>query len=96
MVSVVYEAPDTIEAAVKLLARASIPAMVLAGGTDLIIQTSASKDRERLFVDIKKIDGMCEAISTDSGLVLGPSMNLAEFTSRKDIKALYPGLIESA
>ena len=96
MVSVVYEAPDTIEAAVNLLARASIPAMVLAGGTDLIIQTHASKDRERLFVDIKKIDGMCEAILTDSGLVLGPSMNCAEFTARKDIKALYPGLIESA
>ena len=31
MVSVVYEAPDTIEAAVSLLANASTPAMVLAG-----------------------------------------------------------------
>ena len=31
MVSVVYEAPDTIEDAVGLLADAAIPAMVLAG-----------------------------------------------------------------
>ena len=96
MVSVVYEAPDTIEAAVSLLAGATIPAMVLAGGTDLIIQTNASKDRERLFVDIKKIDGMCEAILTDSGLELGPSMNCAEFSAREDLKAVFPGLVEAA
>ena len=96
MVSVVYEAPDTIEAAVSLLANASTPAMVLAGGTDLIIQTNASKDQERLFVDVKKISGMCEAVLTDSGLELGPSMNCAEFTARQDIKDVYPGLVEAA
>jgi len=96
MVSVVYEAPDTIEDAVGLLADAAMPAMVLAGGTDLIIQTNASKDRERLFVDVKKIAGMCDAVLTDAGLDLGPSMNCAELTAREDIKALYPGLVEAA
>ena len=54
MVSVVYEAPDTVEGAVSILADSSIPAFVLAGGTDLVIQTRASKDAERLVVDIKK------------------------------------------
>ena len=96
MVSVVYEAPDTIEAAVGLLAGSPIPAMVLAGGTDLIIQTNASKDQERLIVDIKNINGMCEAALTDSALELGPSMNCAEFTSRGDIKSVFPGLVEAA
>ncbi|MCS5571427.1 MAG: xanthine dehydrogenase family protein subunit M [Pseudomonadales bacterium] len=96
MVSVVYEAPDTIEAAVSLLADATTPAMVLAGGTDLIIQTNASKDRELLFVDIKKITGMSAASLTESGLELGPSMSCAEFTARDDIKAVFPGLVEAA
>ena len=96
MVSVVYEAPDTIEGAVNLLANADIPAKVLAGGTDLIIQTNNSRDAARLFVDVKKIGGMTDASLTDAGLELGPSMCCAEFASRADIKAVYPGLVEAA
>ena len=96
MVAVVYEAPGSIESAVNLLSNADIPARVLAGGTDLIIQTSGSNDASLLVVDIKKIAGMCDATLTDDGLELGPSMNCAEFTARDDIKSVYPGLVESA
>ncbi len=96
MVSVVYEAPDSIEGAVNLLANADVPAHILAGGTDLIIQTNGSSDAERLFVDVKKIAGMTDANLTDSGLELGPSMSCAAFTERDDIKAVYPGLVEAA
>lgn len=96
MVSVVYEAPDSIEGAVSLLAKSDIPAHVLAGGTDLIIQTNSSSDAERLIVDVKKIAGMTDANLTDSGLELGPSMSCASFTERDDIKAVYPGFVEAA
>ncbi|MBT4161590.1 MAG: xanthine dehydrogenase family protein subunit M [Gammaproteobacteria bacterium] len=96
MVSVVYEAPDTIEGAVTLLAGSDIPANVLAGGTDLIIQTRASRDAERLLVDVKKIPGMSDANLVDGALELGPSMSCAEFTARENIRAVYPGLVEAA
>jgi carbon-monoxide dehydrogenase medium subunit len=96
MVSVVYEAPNSIEDAVSLLAASEVPVSVLAGGTDLIIQTNASKDPARLFVDVKKIDGMTDASLTSDGLALGPSMCCAAFTARDDIRAVYPGLVESA
>lgn len=96
MVSVVYEAPDSVDEAVSLLAGADMPAMVLAGGTDLIIQTNASKDASRLFVDVKKIPGMCDASINDGNLELGPSMSCAEFTAREDIRAVFPGLVEAA
>ena len=96
MVSVVYEAPDSIEGAVNLLANADVTANVLAGGTDLIIQANLSNDDSRLFIDIKKIAGMTDATITDSSLELGPSMSCAEFTAREDIRALFPGLVESA
>ena len=96
MVSVVYEAPDTVESAVSILADAAIPAYVLAGGTDLIIQTRASKDAERLVVDVKKIPGMCDATINAGALELGPSMPCAAFTARDDIKAVFPGLVEAA
>lgn len=96
MVSVVYEAPDSIEGAVNLLANADVPAHILAGGTDLIIQTNGSSDAERLIVDVKKIAGMTDANLTDAGLELGPSMSCAAFTERDDIKAVFPGLVEAA
>ena len=96
MVSVVYEAPDSIDSAISLLASADIPAKILAGGTDLIIQTNGSTDQSRLIVDIKRIDGMLDAHLSADGLNLGPSMSCAEFTARDDIKELFPGLVESA
>ena len=95
MVSVVYEAPESIQDAVKLLADSRIKANVLAGGTDLIIQMQGQNE-ERLVVDVKKIPSMMNAIMTDEGLILGPSISCAEFTAREDIKAVYPGLVESA
>lgn len=96
MVSVVYEAPDSIDGAVSLLANADVPAKVLAGGTDLIIQTNGSADVSRLFVDVKKIAGMLDANLSAEGLDLGPSMSCAEFTAREDIKKVFPGLVEAA
>jgi carbon-monoxide dehydrogenase medium subunit len=96
MVSVVYEAPDSIDGAIRLLANAEISAKVLAGGTDLIIQTNGSADESCLFVDIKKIAGMLDANLSADGLDLGPSMSCAEFTARGDIQKVFPGLVEAA
>ena len=96
MVSVVYEAPDSIDGAISLLANADIPAKILAGGTDLIIQTNRSTEESRLLVDVKKIAGMLDANLSADGLDLGPSMSCAEFTSRKDIQTVFPGLVEAA
>ena len=96
MVSVVYEAPDSIDGAISLLANADIPAKILAGGTDLIIQTNRSTEESRLLVDVKKIAGMLDAILSADGLDLGPSMSCAEFTSRHDIQKVFPGLVEAA
>ena len=73
MVSVVYEAPDTLEGAVELLANSEITAKVLAGGTDLLIQMQGLHE-ERLVVDVKKIPSMIEATLNEEGLSLGPAM----------------------
>ncbi|MGV0036355.1 MAG: FAD binding domain-containing protein [Candidatus Azotimanducaceae bacterium WSBS_2022_MAG_OTU7] len=96
MVSVLYEAPDSIDGAINLLANADMPAKVLAGGTDLIIQTNGSTDESRLFIDVKKIAGMLDANLSAAGLELGPAMSCAEFTARDDIKKVFPGLVEAA
>ena len=51
-----YEAPDTIEGAIALLAGAPPgTAKILAGGTDLLVQLRADMVEPDLIVDIKKI-----------------------------------------
>jgi carbon-monoxide dehydrogenase medium subunit len=96
MVSVVYEAPETIQDAVALLAGAEMKANAMAGGTDLIIQMSGLTNESRLVVNLKKIPELMSAVIDEEGLKLGPSMSCAKLTARDDIKAVYPGLVEAA
>ncbi|MEX2489813.1 MAG: xanthine dehydrogenase family protein subunit M [Pseudomonadales bacterium] len=96
MVSIDYQAPHTIQEAVSLLANADMPARILAGGTDLIIQLRGQFKVPHLIVDIKRIDEMMQASLDDEGLKLGPSMSCAALSEREDIKAVYPGLVEAA
>ena len=55
MVDLRYEAPETLQAAVALLAGATGPARVMAGGTDVIVQMETDLIEPQLLVDIKKI-----------------------------------------
>ena len=50
-----YEAPESLEGAVALLAGAKGETRVLAGGTDLLVQMRADVVDPELIVDIKKI-----------------------------------------
>ena len=50
-----FEAPDSVDAAVALLAAATGEARVLAGGTDLLVQLRANMIEPELIVDIKRI-----------------------------------------
>lgn len=97
MVVIDYEAPQSLGEAVKLLSECTDrPARVMAGGTDLIVQLRSQVGDPQLIVDLKKIPEMMDAVLDENGLSLGPAMCCAEFTARDDIKALYPGLVESA
>lgn len=96
MVSIDYQAPGTVQEAVSLLANAEMPAKILAGGTDLIIQLRTQLKVPHLIVDIKRIQEMIQASLDDDGLKLGPSMSCAALSEREDIKSVYPGLVEAA
>ncbi len=96
MVAVNYQAPTTVDEAVRILSGAEGPVSVLSGGTDLIIQMQNMVGESRLLIDAKNIPGMTDAELSDEGLSLGPSMSCAQLTEREDIKAVYPGLVEAA
>ena len=95
MAVVDYKVAGSIEEAVGFLSSAKIPTRILAGGTDLIIQ-SKSQANPIAVIDIKKIDSMMGAVIDANGLTLGPSMSCADFTHREDIKDMFPGLVEAA
>ncbi len=94
MAVVEYKVPQSIEEAIEMLGDDA--AKVLAGGTDLIIQSKAQSSNPLIVVDVKKINSMMTATIDGDGLSLGPSMSCAEFTAREDIKSDYPGLVEAA
>ena len=74
MVGMRFEAPETIDAAISLLANASGEARVLAGGTDLLVQLRADMIEPELVVDIKRIAETRTVIEEDGGYRVGASV----------------------
>jgi|TARA_B110000503_G_scaffold83210_2_gene126984 CO/xanthine dehydrogenase FAD-binding subunit len=96
MAVVDYNAPQSVQEAVALLSGSDIKTKVMAGGTDLIIQSKSQTIEPLRVVDLKHIAEMMSYSLDGAGLSLGPCMCCAEFTALQDVKALYPGLVEAA
>ena len=92
-----YEAPETLEGAVALLAGATGEARVLAGGTDLLVQMRAGVVRPGLIVDIKKIAEMTtiEEIA-GGGFRIGAAVSGATLREHAKLKKAWPGVVEAA
>ena len=70
-----YEAPETVEAAVKLLAGNKGLGRILAGGTDLLVQMRSSMVEPDLVVDIKKIPAMHKITTEKGGFRIGAAVS---------------------
>lgn len=90
-----YEAPDTVEAAVALLAGAAGKGRVLAGGTDLLVQLRAGMFNDGLIVDVKRIPEMCEIKSDGEGFLVGAAVTGAELGEHSALNAAWPGVVEA-
>lgn len=91
-----YEAPDTIDAAVKLLAGEAGVARVLAGGTDLLVQMRSDVISPDLVVDIKKISELRQIKEEGGGFRVGAAVTGAELKEHPKLSKVWPGLVESA
>jgi len=92
-----YEAPETLEGAVALLAGATGEARVLAGGTDLLVQMRAGVVRPGLIVDIKKIAEMTTIEETaGGGFRIGAAVSGATLREHAKLKKAWPGVVEAA
>ena len=91
-----YEAPDTLEGAVALLAGATGEARVLAGGTDLLVQMRADIVEPELIVDIKKIRETRTVTEEKGGWRIGAAVTGAELKEHTALKHAWPGVVEAA
>ena len=90
-----YEAPDSVEGAVALLAGASGEARVLAGGTDLLVQIRAEMIEPVLVVDVKNIQELTDIASENGGYRIGAAVTGAELGEHPDVKKAWPGVVEA-
>jgi carbon-monoxide dehydrogenase medium subunit len=91
-----YEAPDSAEAAVALLAGATGEARVLAGGTDLLVQMRADVVDPDLIVDIKRIAETRRIAEDNGGWRIGAAVTGAELKEHPRLGQVWPGVIEAA
>ncbi len=90
-----YEAPETIESAVALLASAPAgQAKVLAGGTDLLVQLRAEMVEPEIVVDIKKIAETRTISAEGGGWRVGAAVSGAELNEHAELKQTWPGVAE--
>jgi CO/xanthine dehydrogenase FAD-binding subunit len=90
-----YEAPETFDAAVALLAAARGEARVLAGGTDLLVQLRTGTIEPELVVDVKRIPEVHEISAENGGFRIGAAVSGAELGEHPDVKLMWPGVVEA-
>ncbi|MEZ5560533.1 MAG: xanthine dehydrogenase family protein subunit M [Pseudomonadales bacterium] len=94
-----YAAPATLAEAIALLddhARQGARAQLLAGGTDVLVQMRSLDRSPRTIVDIKKLkETNALDIGADS-VFIGAAIPSAVLNENKELKALFPGLLEAS
>ena len=91
-----YEAPESLEGVVALLAGAKGEARVLAGGTDLLVQMRGDMVDPELIVDIKRIRETRTVTEERGGWRIGAAVTGAELKEHKRLKQAWPGVVEAA
>jgi carbon-monoxide dehydrogenase medium subunit len=94
MVDLRYEAPESLQAAVALLAGASGPARILAGGTDVIVQMETDLIEPQLLVDIKKIPEVRQIKAENGGFRIGAAASGMEIMQHAALCKAWPGVID--
>lgn len=91
-----FEAPETVEAAIGLMAAESGEARALAGGTDLLVQMKTGRVQPDLVVDLKRIPSMTAITAEDGGFRIGGAVPAAAMLEHDALCAAWPGVCEAA
>lgn len=92
-----YEAPNSVDKAVALLASEGKRVRPLAGGTDLLVQLRQGRFEVDLLVDLKHIAELTTiAYDPVEGLTVGAAVSCAILSEHNDVRLHYPGLLDAA
>jgi carbon-monoxide dehydrogenase medium subunit len=94
MSTIRYEAPTTLDQAVRLFS-ANPNASLLAGGTDLLVQFRAGLTQPSTFIDLKRIPDLTGITLDGSGLRLGAAVPAWDICRHPDVKRLWPGFVDA-
>lgn len=95
MTAMRYEAPTTASAAVSLLAAAQVPAKLLAGGTDLLIQMRSGLQQPGLLVDLKGIAEMNTVAAENGGFRIGAALGCMALVENESFTKAWPGVTDA-
>ncbi len=90
-----YAAPGTVADALSVMA-AHPGAMILAGGTDLLVQYQAGTRTPSAFVDVKRIPALMTIAADAEGVTIGAAVPAVDIVAHPVIRAWWPGLVEAA
>lgn len=99
MSSYSYAAPTTVQDAVDVLASyesSGQRAQILAGGTDVLVQMRSIDKEPRVLVDVKHIEETNRVDIGSDEIYIGAAIPSGILNENDELKALLPGLIESA
>ena len=91
-----YEAPNSLDQAVALLAHEPGEARALAGGTDLLVQMRTDLIDPVLVVDIKGIAELRQITEEAGGFRVGAAVTGAELKEHPKLESVWPGIVEAA
>lgn len=97
MKSFEYVAPKTVKEVVATLKKHGKKAMIVAGGTDLLVKMKGRALGPDVIVDIKRVAGLSEIkFDKKNGLSIGACVTMREAELSPLVRKNYPGVAEGA
>ncbi len=91
-----YHRPTSLDEAVSALQQGPQPAVVLAGGTDLLVRYKLEGSQFGAVVSLRDIEGLGEIEADDDGVTLGARVTLAEVLESDLLAQRVPLLVDAA
>jgi CO/xanthine dehydrogenase FAD-binding subunit len=91
-----YMRPSTLEEATALLERYSDRAMLIAGGTDVMVGIQEKKFSPDLLISLKRIEGFDSVVPRDRGLRIGAMATHRQIADSQAVRAGFSALADAA
>ena len=89
-----YVNASSVQQVLDALARADGGAVVLAGGTDLMVDYKAGKIQPQVWVDVTRVPELCGITVEDGKLVIGAAVSLTAIARSPLVRQYFPSLAQ--